>query len=594
MPRSLDDFKQDNLNQNDTAAPPDHTPVSDGTVYGEIKRFESQFPVPAPQETIFVGTLDPFNGSFDSAVSIPPEFPLFLAASGPQFPDGLDSTLFDDIEDFLDADRLPDPLPPPLPTDPLIVINAVTAILEFRITAPQDALNVTVKGITVTAPAGAQSVLINVGAATTVNWVFSSGTATVHGRLLIRRPPVVGAGAFVIPALPVGIVYDPPVDQAKKNTALLGSSNSVGVRTANSFSNDTSSSTPVRGRYQSILDLQAGMNALAVGLNNLQDPSAKAAAKGLEFVSGALGSASSSQTVGTKISDSESLDIGLTNSEVFTADTHQGPGIGDRIIYLEDVQLVWLAGNGQLRLSMLGHGQLRSPTVQMLKEDRSGRSTVTGLDAQTIDALLALDPFAADAQAAPPQDRFSHHKTYGIDGTLAASLSQSTTSTDQQAVAEYRSRIDDSRKGFLSYLGIGISETETVKTVITVSDSTQVSQSQTVTATVQFFAAPGEHYSVEVYYDRVFSSFAFRKIIDAAQPYLTGVLTSPSGTFVSGQEVTLQQSGRRYAAVSGAKGRYAFSASTLDAGEAELSSGSFKQTVTLRPNTAVLQVNIQM
>ena len=83
MPGPFDGFKQDLFNPSDTLAPTHDIPASDGTVYGNIRSFESNFPIPAPEETVLVGTLDVSNGLFDAAVSIPPTFPGGLAAMKP-------------------------------------------------------------------------------------------------------------------------------------------------------------------------------------------------------------------------------------------------------------------------------------------------------------------------------------------------------------------------------------------------------------------------------------------------------------------------------------------------------------------------------
>jgi hypothetical protein len=42
---------------------------------GDKKALESQFPIPTPEATVLVGTLDVFNETFDTAVTISPKNP---------------------------------------------------------------------------------------------------------------------------------------------------------------------------------------------------------------------------------------------------------------------------------------------------------------------------------------------------------------------------------------------------------------------------------------------------------------------------------------------------------------------------------------
>ena len=72
------------------------------------------------------------------------------------------------------------------------------------------------------------------------------------------------------------------------------------------------------------------------------------------------------------------------------------PGVGDRIVYMSNVKVVWMAVNGEVGINVLGFDGIRADAVQdLVREQHSlanGGQQALGLDARTIKSLLSQDP----------------------------------------------------------------------------------------------------------------------------------------------------------------------------------------------------------
>lgn len=235
-------------------------------VYARIKALENstsaQLPLPAPTDSIVVGSIDAQSGAFTYKV---PTFQQTI--SEPPLPGGK-------------------PQPPIVLNVGLVATNCVNLTLVFEVTnaplsnAPPREAPARVAGgagvvggvggvlagstgdVTVTVndlPSSTQGSRIFVNAGTNASAMLNSqnvnpsvGTflisVTVHGQLAfqhiaILRPPVLGAGAFTIPALPVAIVFAPPQGQALKNSNTFNDKVTVSTTTTVSISTQTDTKT---------------------------------------------------------------------------------------------------------------------------------------------------------------------------------------------------------------------------------------------------------------------------------------------------------------------------------------------------------------
>ena len=69
----------------------------------------------------------------------------------------------------------------------------------------------------------------------------------------------------------------------------------------------------------------------------------------------------------------------------------------------------------------------------------------------------------------------------------------------------------DSREGWLSFVGLGVTDTSTTRMTTTHSQSTELSISERIKTAVELHAAGSERYNIDVFYDRIFGGFAFRR-----------------------------------------------------------------------------------
>jgi hypothetical protein len=93
------------------------------------------------------------------------------------------------------------------------------------------------------------------------------------------------------------------------------------------------------------------------------------------------------------------------------------------------------------------------------------------------------------------------------------SVTVTVTETGTHATTDSTAEIQDVKPGFLSLFGIGPSTESITKTTLTHSESFAKRTGKTIAEQVNFTPAPGmpdAPYFVEVYYDRIFGTFAFK------------------------------------------------------------------------------------
>ena len=76
--------------------------------------------------------------------------------------------------------------------------------------------------------------------------------------------------------------------------------------------------------------------------------------------------------------------------------------------------------------------------------------------------------------------------------------------------------------------------------------------SQTVTATANLVSGPDDYFTVNIWYDALFGTFAFQQLPLAEEPRIAGTGATP------GREVILEAGGLEYRSVAGPEGSYQF------------------------------------
>lgn len=526
-------------------------------IFNAIKAHELDFPIPANSATIEMGQFNATTGEFSGVV-----------------------TEWDVLEPD-EAVRKPRRIKIPAAED----IDAVNAVLRFTSTKP---------GVTVVANghsvhSGGTTVEINVGPVSTVAWTIRAQGHSYHDTLQIGRPPQIGIGAFVVPILPVGLVYEPPPDASKKNQAVYTTTHSVSTQLKLSFTNGTSTTND--GAFLNFANASALLKSVADSLKAFQaarNPGASggaipwvaAAAAAASLLSSLIGSTSETSSTENQVIQNQSLTARTTTSDTLTTGAASGvnaggPGVGDQFYVLRNARLMWITEGGKLHLTLLDFEREATIGVAPLK---AGGGAI-GLDGATAAAVLALDPFvAAGPNAVLPGNRFTLVKTCEIDqapGRHDFSLTTSTESSVSTVQISTQVNTKQEREGWLGFLGIGPSANRTTRTTISNSQASDTTTTDTQVGTVSLFSTATEPpYAVEIYQDRVFGSFAFRAAPQLATlARVSGVLLDAAGRPRPHTEVTLKGGGKTFATRSDARGNFAFRSSGIPVGNLEIGSG---------------------
>lgn len=530
------------------------TPNEVTQLYAKLKDIENQtnFPLPTPTATVNVGIFNAATNKFDGLVT-----------------------------EFLEHIK-----PKALRITPVADVNGVTVKLIFEVVNHKAAVTFIVNGIPHLVPVSKKSVTADVGQATEVRWLVKSGNLIRYrDELKLVRPPVIGAGAFTVPALPVALVYEPPQGQLKKNSARYIKIRSEGTTVRLSFSSEDSTTRPTDSEFADIQTVKSALGLAATGLEKVN----KGVAAGLKLLASGLGEASASLTTGTSVTRDSTLAVRNTVAGGFTTAAREGPGAGDVLIYLRNARLVWLAQNSRVRLVFIGAEGQVSATVKDLKGELAGlplptsRSARFGLDRATIAALLATDPFVSGGpKATLAAERFRYVETFELHGNLAFDyeFDFAVEKTDLAGQTSFTVRSEDLRKGFLSFIGIGVSETKSTKTVTKYGSSTETQAGEEIRVSGHFETQGGEDFAVTAFYDRAFGTLAFAPV-SLGPEQVEGVVTGINGKPVPRQPVTLVTGGRKVTTNTDALGRYSFRSAVIGKGPATLIAGATRRNVTI-------------
>jgi hypothetical protein len=390
-----------------------------------------------------------------------------------------------------------------------VTIHAIRAVLVFRV---PNGVTLTANGKGVRSNEG--QAVIDVGNAAVVDWKLQSDTYSYADQVLIARPAVSGMGAFTIAALPVSIIYEPPQNAARTNHATVEfTSESTVIET---ITNGSGSMTNPRWAGEEA--------ALMVGkLMASRTPVTSAAWAPITAVISAL-SSQPEVTSGIEVNTDHTLSLTMSEHEAITTHAHSGPGHGDLIAFYRDARVMWGMDAGNVTLTLLDTAGLSILTVDQLRADRaaltSGGTAVSGLDRQSLAALIALDPMSRSSQtlvesvlSAPKlrASRFIKKRPVQINGsTYANKLTHVITTSDTRSKLQTTTTVTDSHGGWLTLLGIGSQTAGTTTTKVSLGASRTTSSTRTKSSSFMLDAGPGETYTVDVYYDNVFGTFLLR------------------------------------------------------------------------------------
>ena len=117
---------------------------------------------------------------------------------------------------------------------------------------------------------------------------------------------------------------------------------------------------------------------------------------------------------------------------------------------------------------------------------------------------------------------------------------------------------------------------------ITASSSQEFHSSRKAEATAHFYAGSREIYTVAIYYDRIFGTFAFKKVFPLKTDIVSGVALAADGRPMERQLVTLTVGGRKFSTRTDSEGRYSFRSSTIGGGDGRIEAGDVTKAVRLQ------------
>ena len=270
--------------------------------YAQIKAVEADFRVPRKQATIDVGSLNGATGAFSWGGEI-------KAAPALDGSGGSDSSTGP-------------PLKPGQTLQHSVYVDAVDVSLKFLVKKPQGAFELTVNGVAVQVAQGVYSATVPISTATGATFTIASGARSFEGSLEIARPPLIGAGAFKIPVLPIFLVYDPPVDSQHENSASYTDAKSVGATFELFFSSEQTVGSEFLGASQFVTKIgQAASLVSSIAGQGDSSSGANAFSAGAQAIIDAVGQSSqSSEQVNENTTDNTlGIDIVETQSVATTS-----------------------------------------------------------------------------------------------------------------------------------------------------------------------------------------------------------------------------------------------------------------------------------
>lgn len=454
------------------------------SIYTELAGVETLFPLPQSSQIIAMGTYDLYSGTFT----------------------GLRSTTEYRIDPITHKPRA-------ITLPPRTDIAAVNALLQFNFTnRGTGPLRVRVNGAWTTVPSGVSTISISAGRMARADWRIEAGTQSVQDALLIGRPTLLGAGAFTVEAVPISILYEPPQFANLLSKTRMMVIESVG----SSMSTSDTTSTDRKTKVLTLNDYTSKLQTISQKLGRLGVPGVSTIGTAINRAVGLLGTVSVEQTEGTEVSTEHSVDLLSTESIASETSAGLGPGRGDRIIYFKTVQVAWVMDEGELSVMILGWQARGAYSAATLRADLAAldaggaiSATQSGLSAPTLRGLLALDPFVAGgATAALPSSRYDYIGRFEGDGIDTLQVSHSITTSDRSSTATYTGRITNYQSGWLGILGLGITQSGSLVTRTTHRTTERISTGESVTATLEIRSSVSDPYQLDVYYDRIFGTFA--------------------------------------------------------------------------------------
>ena len=425
---------------------------------------------------------------------------------------------------------------------------------------PADAqVSITAEGRTSTATADQVDLVVPLRVGT--KFSLKVGAKNFDDTIIFARPPVIGC--FTLEALPITIVYEPPGSSSSQK---YSSSKTIGTTISSFTSNESGGSEPVDTPFSTVndvIDMVATVGKVVAIVYPQVGEGMQAAS---EVAGGIWGSSKTDEKITNTVTDTHTLSIQMTDTSWQATGTHQGPGKGDAFHFLRKPTFLWLAAQDEatnsvyITLALVGYDGAGSASAEDL---RQGNVPLVPKDMQKL--MLALDPLApeyAGGFSKGPLSAQAQSLGSALSGTLgkAAGAGRLTPAepftyvfVGTQSGEGYTRKVEESdvhtqvkshtittteTAGFLSYVAKNVPQDGTKTVAMTQGSSAGTSVGTTVQVDVTYGAQQGEAYAVQIFFDNLFGTFAFKDIPDTEAQQATGQAMT-SGQPVSSKPIEI-------------------------------------------------------
>lgn len=385
--------------------------------------------------------------------------------------------------------------------------------------------------------------------AQSIKWSIRFKSFIVEEAFRLRQfgaSPDMAAGGFIIPYLPLSIIYQPSFDKNKRNYASYGETNGLGTTVSMGLEHGVSESVKPPFAQSSTYT-----TALHNGAVLFAGTGAGTLFAGLETMMRGLGSYSVQEETGTETSEfSHFKEETMQSLQVSTVPV-EGLGRDDVFYFRKNVRCIWFVKNGRMTITPIADDGLVFKRAAILLAEYQALQNSNPEQAEDLKAMLELDPFIfGGALAALPAGRFVKMNTFEINNPVEYGVSNQTVNINTQSNSTYTFTTKDYKSGWLRYVGLSFDD-KTIKTRITHSSTTSTGTTQSVAASLHLFCEPTETYTVGIYYDAIFRTFLVKKENPLPVNIIEGVLASSTGRgtasfqiiefeFANGQKTTVQ------------------------------------------------------
>lgn len=410
--------------------------------------------------------------------------------------------------------------------------------LKFKVknNNPSYPVYISINGTGYEFPADKQEAYVFINTlANNIKWKLSNGISFYADLLRIHRIPIVVTGVFRVPMMPLMVIYEPPPNTAMTNKTSYSKLNTFGSESVLTMISDKSTTRP-QAEFNEVDIYKNYLKVQGMVLSNIPDPKAQIAGRILSALSSdeMWGGVTTTNTKGL-IKD-HMLTIktdAWDGSSVNTSINEGGPGIGDIILGVSDARFLWVINDGKFSATMLDFREAFQYTAKDVRD-----SIVHGLRKDLFIALSQVDPFifyGPTYNMNSNLSRFKFLKEYGGDltGNSERTYEEGYTISqeDRKGETSYSIKVEDYKQGFLSYINLSpYDETETIRTEVRNSLSNQINNSTRTVASIFIQINPGEHRNYQVFFDRVYGTFALQDPLTATQmipatPPIKGIKT---------------------------------------------------------------------